>query len=223
MLRHEWKHRITYEDYLVISSRLRQIARYDSHAGENGIYTVHSLYFDNLNDKVLREKLDGIDRREKFRIRYYNDDTSYIMLEKKSKIHGLCYKRSAPLTKEQVEWICNGDIEFLLHSGEKLCQELYAKMRYQLLKPRCIVDYERIPFVYKPGNVRVTFDSNIRTGLYHDRLFDRDIAMIPVEEGTIILEVKYDAFLPEIIEKAVRVPNRKAAAFSKYAACRIYG
>lgn len=222
-MRHEWKHRITYEDYLVISSRLRHIAQYDKYAGQDGGYTVHSLYFDNLQDKALREKLDGVDRREKFRIRYYNEDTSYIMLEKKSKIHGLCDKQSAPLTKEQVEAICNGNIEFLLHSEEKLCQELYAKMRYQLLKPRCIVDYERTPFVYKPGNVRVTFDSNIRTGLYHDKLFDQKIATVPAEEGAIILEVKYDAFLPEIIEKAVRVPNRKAAAFSKYAACRIYG
>lgn len=222
-MRHEWKHRINYDDYLVISSRLRQIAQYDSHAGKQGIYTVHSLYFDNLNDKVLREKLDGVDRREKFRIRYYNDNTSYIMLEKKSKIHGLCDKQSVPLTKEQVEDICSGDIEFLLYSGQPLCQELYAKMRYQLLKPRCIVDYERVPFVYGPGNVRVTFDSNIRTGLYHDKLFDREVATIPAEKGTIILEVKYDAFLPEIIEKAVQVPNRRATAFSKYAACRVYG
>ena len=81
-MRHEYKHQITYEDYLVISSRLRSIVQFDSHAGENGTYLVHSLYFDNLKDKVLREKIDGIDRREKFRIRYYNENTSYIMLEK---------------------------------------------------------------------------------------------------------------------------------------------
>ena len=222
-MRHEWKHYITYEDYLVISSRLRQIAGYDSHAKGTGTYTVHSLYFDNLNDKVLREKLDGLDRREKFRIRYYNENTSYIILEKKSKIHGLCDKQSVRITKEQAEAICNGDIAFLLHSEEKLCQELYAKMHYQLLKPRCMVEYERVPFVYKPGNVRVTFDSNVRTGLYHDKLFDGNNVTIPAEEGTIILEVKYDAFLPEIIEKAVRVPNRKATAFSKYAVCRRFG
>ena len=86
-----------------------------------------------------------------------------------------------------------------------------------------MVEYERVPFVYKPGNVRVTFDSNVRTGLYHDKLFDGNNVTIPAEEGTIILEVKYDAFLPEIIEKAVRVPNRKATAFSKYAVCRRFG
>ena len=222
-MRHEYKHRITYEDYLVIRSRLKHLTGQDVHVGPDGSYTIHSLYFDNLSDKALREKLDGIDRREKFRIRYYNDDTEYIRLEKKSKIHGLCDKRSAPLTKEETIRICRGDIGFLLKSGHPLLQELYAKMRYQMLRPRVIVDYEREPYVYAPGNVRITFDRNIRTSLYYDRLFEGDYLSAPAEEGTIILEVKYDAFLPEIIEKAVRVPNRQASAFSKYAVCRKYG
>lgn len=222
-MRHELKHRITYEDYLVIRTRLDKIADYDGHADENGIYTIHSLYFDNISDKVLREKLNGTDLREKFRIRYYNDDTLYIRLEKKSKIHGLCDKKAVLIKKEDVRKICSGDIGFLLQSGEPLLQELYAKMKYQLLKPRCIVDYERIPYIYKPGNVRVTFDRNIRTGLYHNKLFDRDFTTVPAEEGTIILEVKYDAFLPETIERAVRVSDRRTVAFSKYAVCRRYG
>lgn len=222
-MRHEYKHRINYEDYLVIKSRLKALAASDSHAGTDGRYLIHSLYFDNFSDKALREKLDGIDRREKFRIRYYNNDTDYIRLEKKSKIHGLCDKQSAPLTREEAMRICNGDIAFLHSSDRPLLQELYVKMQYQLLKPRVIVDYEREPFVYAPGNVRITFDSNIRTGLYHNKLFEGDYETVPAEPGCIILEVKYDAFLPEIMEKAVRVPGRQASAFSKYAACRIYG
>ncbi len=221
-MRHEYKHRITYGDYLMIKSRLKVLARQDSHVGGNGTYTVHSLYFDNLSDKALREKLDGADRREKFRIRYYNDDTDYICLEKKSKISGLCEKQSAPLTKEECMKICNGEIGFLRASGQPLLQELYAKMRYQLLKPKVIVDYEREPYVYEPGNVRITFDSNIRTSLYHNRLFCGQYPGIPAGEG-MILEVKYDAFLPEIMERAVRIPCRQAAAFSKYAVCRRYG
>lgn len=222
-MRHEYKHRINYEDYLVIKSRIKHLAKQDAHVGENGKYTIHSLYFDNLSDKALREKLDGVDRREKFRIRYYNDDTGYIRLEKKSKIHGLCDKQSAPLTKEEVIRICNGDISFLLASGQPLLQELYAKMKSQLLKPRVIVDYEREPYVYAPGNVRVTFDSHIRTSLYHNTLFEREYFSVPAEDEGIILEVKYDAFLPEIMEKAVRVPNRQASAYSKYAVCRRFG
>lgn len=221
-MRHEYKHRISYEDYLVIRSRLKVLAKQDSHAGSDGKYVIHSLYFDNLSDKALREKLNGVNRREKFRIRYYNDDTDYICLEKKSKVYGLCGKESVPVTREETMKICNGDISFLLTSGKPLLQELYAKMKYQLLRPRVIVDYEREPYVYGAGNVRVTFDSNIRTGLYHNKLFEGEYAGVPTDE-CIIMEVKYDAFLPEIMEKAVRVPCRQASAFSKYAACRMYG
>jgi hypothetical protein len=222
-MRHEYKHQINYEDYLVIKSRLKTLVKPDSHAGPDGKYLIHSLYFDNLSDKALREKLDGVEKREKFRIRYYNEDTDYIRLEKKCKIYGLCDKYSAPLTKEETIRICHGDIEFLRSAENPLLQELYAKMRYQLLKPRVVVDYEREPFIYGPGNVRITFDSNIRTGLYHNRFFEGDVYTAPTQGSGIILEVKYDAFLPEIVEKAVQIPNRSASAFSKYAACRMYG
>lgn len=221
-MRHEYKHRINFEDYLVIRGRLKALARLDSHVGVDGKYVIHSLYFDNLSDKALREKLDGVNKREKFRIRYYNEDVDYICLEKKSKIYGLCEKQTVPLTREETIKICRGDTAFLLSSGNELLQELYVKMKYQLLRPRVIVDYEREPYVYGPGNVRVTFDSRIRTSLYHNELFGRQYSSIPAED-CIILEVKYDAFLPEIMEKAVRVPGRQASAFSKYAVCRKYG
>ena len=95
-------------------------------------------------------------------------------------------------------------------------------MRFQLLRPRVIVDYEREAYVYGPGNVRVTFDSHIRTGLYHNSLFAEPFPTVPAQEN-LILEVKYDAFLPEIMERAVRVPGRQSCAFSKYAVCRMYG
>lgn len=221
-MRHEYKHRITYEDYLVVRSRLRLLAGQDSHVGNDGKYVVHSLYFDNLSDQALREKLDGVNRREKFRLRCYNDNTDYIRLEKKSKVNGLCDKQSEAVTKEEAVKICNGALSFLEVSGKPLLQELYAKMGYLLLRPRVIVDYVREPYVYGPGNVRVTFDSRIRTGLYHNKLFEGEYVGVPTED-CIIMEVKYDAFLPEIMEKAVRVPCRQASAFSKYAVCRMYG
>ena len=222
-LRHEYKHPINYHDYLTISGRLKHLAGQDMHVGEDGTYRVRSLYFDNLSDKALREKIDGTDRREKFRIRYYNEDTDFIRLEKKSKIHGLCEKISAPLTKEEVTKICRGDIDFLLKSDKELLQELYAKIRYQLLRPKVVVDYKREPYVYGPGNVRVTFDSDIRTSLYQNSLFEKDLLTMPAQDEGILMEVKYDAFLPEIMQMAVRVPNRQAEAFSKYAVCRRFG
>lgn len=222
-MRHEYKHPITYQDYLIISGRLKHLAGQDKHVGKDGTYRVRSLYFDNLSDKALREKIDGVNKREKFRIRYYNDDTSFIRLEKKCRIYGLCEKVSAPITKEEVIKICHGDTSFLLKSDKELFKELYAKMQYQMLRPRVVVDYKREPYVYAPGNVRVTFDSDIRTSLYQNRLFEKELLTTPAHEGGMLMEVKYDAFLPEIIQMAVRVPNRHAEAFSKYAVCRRFG
>ena len=118
--RHEWKHMINRMDDQVVSSRLRKLFPHDAHADSHGIYRVSSLYFDTPYDKALRQKMDGVNQREKFRIRYYNSDLSFIRLEKKMKVNGLCAKRSARLTKTQVEQILRGDLNFLLKSDEPL-------------------------------------------------------------------------------------------------------
>lgn len=219
--RHEWKHEISYLDMLSLRQRLRAVARPDAHAVD-GRYLIRSLYFDTPSDKVLREKLSGVSRREKFRIRYYNGDTSIIHLEKKSKVGGLGNKQSAALSVPEANAIIHGDLDWMLDSGKPLVQELYSKMRTQLLRPKTIVDYTREPFVYPAGNVRITLDYDIRTGLCCTDFLNPCVT-IPAGDAPIILEVKWDAFLPSIIRDAVQLEGRRSSAFSKYAQCRIYG
>ena len=219
--RHEWKHEINASDMIAIRQRLRAAAKPDPHAVD-GRYTVRSLYFDDFSDRALREKLDGVDRREKFRIRYYNGDTSLIHLEKKSKQNGLGTKEAAVLTEAEARAVVNGDLGWMPSSGRPLVQELYSKMR-RGLRPKTIVDYTREPFLYAPGNVRVTLDYNIRTGLGCTDFLNADCITIPAGNAPIILEVKWGEFLPDIIRDAVQLPGRRVSAFSKYAQCRIYG
>ena len=220
--RNEWKHEINTCDMISIRQRLRAVAKPDPHAID-GKYLIRSLYFDDINDKALREKIDGVNRREKFRIRYYNGDTSLIHLEKKSKWNGLGHKDTAELTKEQAQAIVDGDIDWMLSSDEPLVQELYSKMKSKGLSPKTIVDYTREPFVFTAGNVRVTLDYNIRTGLNCTDFLNTDCITIPAGDAPIILEVKWDGFLPDAIRDAVQLTGRRASAFSKYAQCRIYG
>ena len=220
--RHEWKHEISYTDLLCIRQRLRAVAESDPHAVD-GKYFIRSLYFDNADDKALREKLDGVNMREKFRIRYYNHDPSVIHLEKKCKRNGLGSKLSAPLSASEAQKIVDGELDWMLQSGRPLVQELCCKMRWQGLRPKTIVDYTREPYIYRPGNVRVTFDYDIRTGLSCTDFLDPDCLTVPAGDAPILLEVKWDAYLPSIIRDAVQTPGRRAAAFSKYAQCRIYG
>jgi hypothetical protein len=223
-LRHELKHCISVSDYIALRQRLRAVTKQDSHVDANGKYKIRSLYFDNLDDKALKEKINGENNREKFRIRYYNDDLNYIKLEKKSKINGLCAKKSVRLTKEQCEQIINGDIQWMMNSEDPLLVELYTKMNFQQLKPKTLVDYIREPYIYKPGNVRITIDSDIKTGLNSKELFNKDVATMRTRnDNIIILEVKFDEFLPEIIKDIVQVNNRQYSAFSKYAVCRVFG
>lgn len=222
--RNEIKHYINMSDYLGIRSRLMQIMRIDKNSNADREYKIRSLYFDNIKDKVLMEKIHGINRREKFRIRFYNDNHSFIRLEKKSKINGLCSKMSEPILKEECERIVNGDIDFLKESKKGLFVELYSKMKWDLLKPKTIVDYTREAHVYPVGNVRITFDKNIRTGIYSKNLFDKDLPTVnSIDNRYIVLEVKYDEFLPEIIQHIIQTNDRRAEAISKYAAARIYG
>jgi len=220
--RHEWKHEINYTDLLVLRQRLKAVMQPDPHA-VGGSYFIRSLYFDNLADKALREKIDGVNRREKFRIRYYNRDTSLIHLEKKSKWNGLGNKQAVVLTAQESQAIVDGDWEWMLDSGKPLVQELYSKMRSQGLRPKTIVDYTREPFIYAPGNVRVTLDYDIRTGLNCTDFLNPDCVTIPAGNSPIILEVKWDEYLPSVIRDIVQLDGRHTAAFSKYAVCRIYG
>ena len=221
--RHEWKHEISRADLIAIRQRLRAVAECDPHAAD-GKYCIRSLYFDNLYDKALREKIDGVNMREKFRIRYYNGDTSFICLEKKSKVNGLGSKHSARLTAAEAQSILDGDLDWMTEASDRpVVQELYSKMRSQGLRPRTIVDYTREPYIYRPGNVRVTFDYDIRTALRRTDFLDPDCPTIPAGDPVVLLEVKWDGFLPDIIRDAVQTPGRRVSAFSKYARCRIYG
>ena len=188
----------------------------------NGMYEIRSLYFDNYDDKALREKLDGVNIREKYRIRMYNNDHSLIRLERKFKNGGLGYKTSALLTAEQVQNIIDGQVDWMEDGENEVIRGFYDRVRNEGLKPKVIVDYIREPFIYAPGNVRVTLDHNIRTGLSCVDFLNPDCVTIPINGSPNILEVKWDNYLPEVIRDAIQLDGRRSTAFSKYAACRMY-
>ncbi len=196
------------------------MASIDKNAAVGYGYRVKSLYFDNYKDKALKEKLDGVNEREKFRLRIYNDDTSLIKLEKKSKKNGLCFKESAIITEDECIRLLDGDLSAMLENENYLCRELYAKMHYQQLRAKSIVDYQREAFIYPMGNVRVTVDYDIRTSNKAHGFLKPDTVTVPIS-GVYILEVKYDSYLPEVIRGIVSLSSRRNTAFSKYAVTRI--
>lgn len=255
--RHEQKIEIGYGDLLALRARLGAVLKPDPHAPD-GRYVIRSLYFDNDRNKALQEKLDGVNHREKFRLRLYNGDVDFIRLEKKSKINGLCRKESVVLTEAQVQALCEGAVPAdcqvpavgdlrdrtpvtapevagtfrsspavpaagTFRDASPLVQEFLCKMRSQGLIPKTLVEYTREAYIYGPGNVRVTLDYDIHTGLSGTDFLNPDCVMVPAGNAPAILEVKWDEYLPDIIRDLIQMPHRRVGAFSKYAACRIYG
>ena len=223
--RHELKYPIGPADYLAIRQRLRPVMRPDEHAGPDGRYVIRSIYFDTLDDKALREKVNGVQKREKFRIRYYNDDLSFIAVEKKLKYNSLCMKLDARLSEAECRSLLAGDTGWMLDHPSGLVRELYCKMSGQQLRPRVLVSYTREPYVHAAGNVRVTFDSHIRSTLFHRGFLEDQVRDVEVSDdpGGIILEVKFDAFLPEVIQSLLQTEEIRQQAYSKYGACRRFG
>lgn len=221
--RNELKCEINAFDSIILKNRLNLVLQKDSHINEMGVYSVKSLYFDTPTDKALREKVDGVNIREKYRIRYYDNDLSFIRLEKKAKQNGKCKKTSCPLTKEEVLSLLNKDYGFLQTTNNPFLREFYEKIKAEGLMPKTIVEYTREPFIFEEGNVRITIDSNLRLGLQVSDFLNPDYLSMPVINTPIILEIKWDDFLPSHIRDLVNLEGRFTSAFSKYRSCRIYG
>ena len=221
IFRHEFKYFINYFEYESLKRRLNAVLKRDKFADENGDYHIRSLYFDDIRNTALYEKQAGVLTRKKYRIRIYNIDDSVIKLEKKSRIGQFINKESASLTREEYNKIINQDIIFLKQSDNKLLQEFYFDMVAYCYKPKVIVDYVREAYISNINNIRITFDKSLKTGLNKIDIFHKDLLTVDViEEPKMILEIKYNHFLPNHIKNILQIKSSQRWAISKYVMCR---
>ena len=220
--RHEYKYVISDIDLALLKSRIKNIMQLDEHATEQG-YSIRSLYFDDYYNRCFLENENGTDPREKFRIRIYNHSTDNIKLECKRKEKGKTYKTSCPLTIEQVKTLMSGRPLSEVANQHPVLQKLTKEMLLRHMRPIIIVEYDRVPYVYQQGNVRVTFDTNISSSTEIKSFLDENIKKRPIMgAGQKLLEVKYDEFLPDHIKQSLQLQNLQYTAFSKYYNCRKY-
>lgn len=219
--RHELKYNITDAQLALIRSRIDHLLSPDSHTGDTGAYTIRSLYFDDYDNRCFLENEDGTDPREKFRIRIYNHSPDRITLECKRKERGMTQKTACPLTPEQTRQLMAGQPIPDIGSQPPLLQKLTLQMLTRRLRPVVIVEYDRIPYVYQNGNVRITLDTNLRSSRSIDHFLEPSIPHRPVmPPGQQLLEVKYDAYLPDFIYRSLQLSSLRQTAFSKYYLCR---
>lgn len=235
--RHEFKYLISYNQLVVLQNRICSLLSKDKNVGENGVYNIRSLYFDDINNKCFYENENGVDPREKWRIRIYNCSDMSIKLECKRKENGKTFKRSCRIDRFIVDEIINNYTTVYQcdtppphsHRLMRYSQKTQLYNKFLLEKeifgymPSVIVDYQRIPYIYELGNVRVTFDTNISSSSDVCHFFNQNIELRPVlPVGYHLMEVKYDDFLPDFIHQALELENLSQTTFSKYYICRKY-
>lgn len=222
--RSEHKTIISVLDGNVIENRLKKLLPYDQYSSSNGKYTVSSLYFDSIGNRALQEKIDGVAVREKFRIRYYNRDTSFIRLEKKIKHFQRTSKFQSTVSLYFVQRILNDDCFSEIHNNSDLVREFLIKKQLYMLHPVSCVHYERTAFHYAVNDVRITLDRNIhsQSSFLGTTLQSFKPSLPILDQGSMILEIKYNHFLPSFIQNLLLIRNMVLTAASKYAASRIY-
>ena len=219
--RHELKYEISNCELILLQNRINHLLQPDKHAGAFGAYNIRSLYFDDYNNRCFYENENGTDPREKFRIRIYNHSSERITLECKRKERGKILKTACPLTEEQTRLLMAGKVLPDIEQQPPLLQKLTYEMLTRHLRPVVIVEYDRIPYVYKNGNVRVTLDTNVSSSTAIECFLDEQIPKRPVMPmGRSLLEVKYDEYLPDFIYRNLQLQNLRQTAFSKYYICR---
>lgn len=221
--RHEYKYPLTNGQILIEDAKISAVACKDPHAGEKGFYNIRSLYFDDYDNSCYMDNVNGSDNREKYRIRIYNGSTDRISLELKQKIRGKTSKSACLITLPQCEQLMQGKIPKDIRPEQRVLHKLSYLMAARLMRPAVIVDYDRVPYVYRleDANVRVTFDKNITSVGRVDTFLDRKVCgrgVLPV--GNALMEVKFDSFLPDEIYSLLQLEGLTASTFSKYYLCR---
>lgn len=221
--RHEYKYLSPEYILSYLQKRVGVVMKLDPNTGASRQYSIRSIYFDDMYNSCYWENENGTDPREKFRIRIYNGSTERINLELKKKENTKCLKLSSPLSFEQCKTIMQGKIPECSKELPFLVKKLIARMRLTNLHPVCIVSYERVPYIWKNGNVRVTFDRNIRSSSDINAFFNKELPSRPVlTAGTNMVEVKFDELLPDFIYELLQSNRLHQTAFSKYYLCRRY-
>ena len=206
-----------------MEERISVLLKKDPHVGESGCYTIRSLYFDDYENSAFWEKEDGGNPRKKYRLRCYDGRTDRVWLEIKRKVGTKIRKESCRVTRQEAEAMIRGDWYETFQNPAPTVRAFFLDGATRLMQPKIIVEYDRTPYVGEEGNVRITFDRNIRSCAEPEAFWEKEMRARPImASGQHLLEVKFDEFLPDWIYRTLQMENMTQTAFSKYCLCRKY-
>ena len=216
--RREIKYAITISQATLLQNKLTYVLHEDPHNGIDG-YSVKSLYFDTLYDRDLNDKLNGCLNRQKIRLRVYGN-SNIIKLELKEKSGEFQRKRSIILSQGEALQIINGNLECLLHKQNAFSLYLYSKMKQDIYRPKCVIEYKRKAFFLETNNTRVTFDSEMSSDVIDFNIFNNNCLTPSHNSSWLTLEIKYSEFLLSSIKQMLCSDLGLSTSIGKYAMCR---
>lgn len=220
VLREEKKYLITLENYISSCHFFKQVLHEDNHNGLYG-YKVRSLYFDTIYDDDFYNKIDGLQVRRKIRIRIYNPNDKFGLLELKQKEGNYQQKRSLKMGRGDILEMIKGNYDVLLNYKEEFAREMYVIMKTKHYVPKSINEYTRVAFVANENNIRITFDRDIKATETSFDLFDPNLALNYVlDPYNVVFEVKYNGFLLSYIKDIINKCDRIQTPTSKYCIAR---
>ena len=188
--RFEDKYLLSKNLYFRIRNLIKLVSFNDVNSKKNDTYKVRSLYYDCKDYSAYVDKVNGVNSRNKFRIRSYNSNISSdtkLKLEMKSKESQLVYKISDEISYNEFSFFEKNKY-FKRSKGLALELFLYNYYKYNL-EPQTLVEYDREAYTSKKDNVRFTFDHNIKYAS-GDNLFIKDINFKYCYKNAIIFEIK---------------------------------
>ena len=221
--RKELKYYIPYREYIILSKLLKKIFQKDKYSKEAlGGYLVRSLYFDTIDDKSYEDKVGGIEERSKYRLRIYDPASKSVKFEIKSKTDSMVTKETAIISRDDAEEIQKGNYEVMLRYNNQVLNKAYIEFRKRSYRPVVIVDYLREAFFYDANKIRVVFDRFLKSTPLHLDLFEPDAILMPqLKNDIVIMEIKYDNFIPMWIKQLLQIPSFERSAISKYVIGRL--
>lgn len=219
MYRVEDKYVLPAAEMDAMQARIAAILPPDRGADDQG-YKISSLYFDDLFDTHLRDTIEGNPFRRKYRIRIYDDSFDTIKLEVKSKRYNRTAKAVQEITYDEMRSLMAGEVIASPVDLSDPRTEFDLAIQSSGLRPKVIVTYERKAFTYQAGNVRITFDRNIRCSDWVEAFGDPSLVYDAPDGACAVLEIKYDEFLPDFIAQTLENDVMIQTAHSKYRLCR---
>ncbi len=213
--RSELKYIMSYADAAQLKIKLDAFLRTDEHA-EDGSYRVKSLYYDTPCSRDFRDKINGLRTRQKLRLRIYSEEQPTAKLELKSKEGNYQHKISLEVSKDDARILANGIYTPLFQYRSEDAMRLYAMLTVDGYRPAVIVEYDRTAYSYPAFDVRLTFDSRVRSSEMNLNLYDTNLPWNPIFTDAVILEVKFNQNLPGFVQKILRPYRLTQTSFSKY-------